>query len=411
MQAPHLIFLSYASPDRNRVLDWYDWLSSKGFEVWMDKRRLKGGQNWDFEIKRALQKASVVIVFLSCNSVDRRGYAQREIKAALDQAQEKLIEDIYLIPVMLDDGVAIPPELASIQVIRAEDGDQMEAAAEAITTQLERLGAETARIQGESELRWTITTHKDQWDGLPGYESSYQLPRFHSDVYPQVSEITQTLQGWLVSQVMAQRAVKFNQDSDCCNFGQSRFQRQNSWDASCGEPKLKGRVVTIAYTIWWYSAGAAHSNFGFQTFAFTLDPITQFTSLADLFLDKPAAFQLIQGTVREQLLGRSVEGMTNSGEAIQLSEDYVHNGTKDWEDFESFVFGKDGIEFLFGAYQVAPYAFGAQTASIPYALLAKLMQRHVACALGIEHLYYELKPWPFPLNDKEGPAAQAATDG
>ena len=69
----------------------------------MDKRRLKGGQNWDFEIKRALQKATVIVVFLSSNSVDRRGYAQREIKAALDQAGDKLIDDIYLIPVMLDE--------------------------------------------------------------------------------------------------------------------------------------------------------------------------------------------------------------------------------------------------------------------------------------------------------------------
>lgn len=410
MQDSHLVFLSYASPDRDRVLEWYDALSSKGLEVWMDKRRLKGGQNWDLEIKRALQKAAIIIVFLSENSVDRRGYAQREIKVALDQARDKLIDDIYLIPVMLDDGVVIPPELASIQVIRPEDGDQMEAATEAIAIQLERLGAETARIQGESQLRWTITTHKDQWDGLPGYESSYQLPRFQSEVYPQVGEITQILQGWLASQAMAERTVKFDQDPELCNFGQSRFRRQNSWDASCGDPKVKQRILTVAYTVSWYGAGAAHPNFGFRTFAFTLDPVTQITNLERIFLDKPEAFKLIQSTVREQLLNQDFNDTESDGDPLRLPEDFVNDGTKDWDSFSNFIFGEDGIEFLFGAYEVAPYAFGPQTASVSYDKLAKLIRLETACALGIEYLHQETKPWPFPVNDQVDLEEQAVTE-
>ena len=114
MDDHNLVFLSYASPDRDRVLEFHDYLSSQGFNVWMDKRRLKGGQNWDFQIKRALQQAVVIIVFLSSNSVDRRGYAQREIKLALDQARDKLIDDIYLIPVMLDRGIPIPEQLGFV---------------------------------------------------------------------------------------------------------------------------------------------------------------------------------------------------------------------------------------------------------------------------------------------------------
>lgn len=413
MDDQHVIFLSYASPDRDRVFEWFDYLAGKGFAVWMDKRRLKGGQNWDFEIKRALQKATIIVVFLSANSVDRRGYAQREIKAALDQARDKLIDDIYLIPVMLDVGVQIPAELDRIQVIKPEDGDQMQATADAVSTQLEKLGAETARIQGETELRWTITTHKDQWDGLPGYDSSYQVPRFHSETYPHVGDITEVIRGWLVGQIMSQREVKFDQSPDHLNFGQGRYRRQNSWEASCSEPKVKERVVTIAYTVWWYGAGAAHPNFGFQTFAFTLDPVTQITRLQDLFSDADAAFAIIQAEVRRHLLDLSFEGMTNDGEPLKLLEDQVHSGTETWDDFQTFIFGDEGIEFQFGAYHVAPYAFGPQSASVAYDAVVKLMRPHFACALGIEHLQYDHAPWPFPLTDeaKEGAEASAMDSG
>lgn len=42
-----LIFLSYSSPDYNAVLEFYEYLYSKNYDVWFDKRRLKPGQNWD----------------------------------------------------------------------------------------------------------------------------------------------------------------------------------------------------------------------------------------------------------------------------------------------------------------------------------------------------------------------------
>ena len=91
----HSIFISYASPDRERVLPYFNWLEKQGFNVWIDCRRLKAGQNWDFEIKRALDKATFVLMFVSNLSYDRRGYLQRELKLALDKLSEKLIDDIY----------------------------------------------------------------------------------------------------------------------------------------------------------------------------------------------------------------------------------------------------------------------------------------------------------------------------
>ena len=85
------------SPDKEKVLPYFDWLEKQGFNIWIDYRRLKPGQNWDFEIKLALDKATIVLMFISKLSYDRRGYLQRELKLALDKLSEKLIDDIYII--------------------------------------------------------------------------------------------------------------------------------------------------------------------------------------------------------------------------------------------------------------------------------------------------------------------------
>jgi hypothetical protein len=94
---PHLnseddfqIFVSYARPDQEWASELYEWLKRTGFNAWIDYKKLKPGQNWDYEISLALNKSSIVIILLSHNSVDRRGYVQRELKTALESSRRSL---------------------------------------------------------------------------------------------------------------------------------------------------------------------------------------------------------------------------------------------------------------------------------------------------------------------------------
>src|SRR4051812_2494692 len=96
------VFLSYASPDRTRVKRVFDALDSQGVKVWMDSECLLPGQNWEFEILRALESAALVIAFVSHNSVDRTGFVQKELKIACDKLRERPLSRAYLIPVRLD---------------------------------------------------------------------------------------------------------------------------------------------------------------------------------------------------------------------------------------------------------------------------------------------------------------------
>ena len=98
---PVKLFLSYGREDFEAVSDLYDRLEALGLRPWMDKRDLLPGQRWREIIPRQVQQSDLVLVCLSPQSVDKRGFFQREIRTALDAWKDKLQADIYLIPVRL----------------------------------------------------------------------------------------------------------------------------------------------------------------------------------------------------------------------------------------------------------------------------------------------------------------------
>ena len=98
------IFLCHASEDKAQVREVYHRLRAiDGFAPWLDEEDLLPGQDWDYEIKKALKASDFILIFLSRSSVAKRGYVQREMKLALDAWQELPEGTIHTIPVRLDD--------------------------------------------------------------------------------------------------------------------------------------------------------------------------------------------------------------------------------------------------------------------------------------------------------------------
>lgn len=97
------IFLCHSSGDKPAVREFYGRLSSDGMEPWFDEEDLLPGQDWAFEIHRAVSASDVVIVCLSRRSITKAGYVQKEIKVALDIADEQPEDAIFLIPVKLEE--------------------------------------------------------------------------------------------------------------------------------------------------------------------------------------------------------------------------------------------------------------------------------------------------------------------
>lgn len=97
------IFLCHASEDKVPVRKLYKRLTKDNFDVWFDEEKLLPGQQWDLEIKKAVRESDIIIICLSKNSINKEGYIQKEIRAALDVADEKPDGAIFLIPARLED--------------------------------------------------------------------------------------------------------------------------------------------------------------------------------------------------------------------------------------------------------------------------------------------------------------------
>ena len=378
-QAP-LIFLSYASPDQDRVDDFYQRLKAEGFNPWMDKYEIRGGQNWDFEIKKSLQRAAIIVIFLSENSINKRGYCQREIKAALDKAQEKLLDDIYVVPIALDPDLSIPHQLEGIHVIKSDKVDAFSELSRSISGQLTELGEHQSAVEETTGLRWTVETLSEQWDGLPGFEFRYDILRLRSNEFPEISKISDIMRGDAAAQLLDERRVKFGQSPEFYNFGQDRFRRQNALEVSCRTPLIIERVLSIVQEIYTWGAGAAHPNHGFVTMNFIVDPLIRLDRIEDIFQTEEHALSVIQTLVREIL-----SEIEEDGKAL-LDGEWINEGTSDWQHFQTYAFTSEGLLFLFAPYEVGPYAYGSHSAVVPYAQIAKLMKSEVAAAVGVEHL-------------------------
>jgi len=386
MEQGGLVFLSYSSNDRARIEPFYDYLNGKGLSVWMDVKRLRGGQNWDFEIKKALQQATIVIVFLSTNSVSKRGYVQKEIRIALDKAQEKLIDDIYIIPVLIDNGIVTPDHLSKIQCILCDVPNQMEAVYESVIAQMSKSDTNIKEIKGSSSINWNTLNYKESWDGLPGYDVSFQYHQFISLKYLNIDHVSRLISGWLFGQLMNERKVKIEQSSDLMNFAQEQFERQNTWDATCEEPLITEKMLSIVYNVYWYGAGAAHPNSFTKTFNFLIDPLILIEDFRNIFANEISAFEIIQGSARSQLKAFEIMDDEPGSEIYRLDEEWVDRGTESWDDFQSFFFKRDSIEIVFDPYSVATYALGRQIISIPYSLVWEHIYSHFKHALGIQYL-------------------------
>lgn len=93
------IFLSYAKEDKDRVASIYRKLLTERLNPWLDVKDLLPGQDWDKEIISAIRRARFVLVFLSNQSINKRGYIQKEIREALDVAEQMPDGEIFILPV------------------------------------------------------------------------------------------------------------------------------------------------------------------------------------------------------------------------------------------------------------------------------------------------------------------------
>jgi len=115
-RAPLKIFLCHSSGDKKAVRRLHARLTKDGFLPWLDQQDLLPGQDWEAEIKKAVRNSDVILVCLSPSSITKQGFVQKEIRMALDVADEKPDGMIFIIPALLK-ACAVPDRLRQWQWI------------------------------------------------------------------------------------------------------------------------------------------------------------------------------------------------------------------------------------------------------------------------------------------------------
>jgi hypothetical protein len=145
------IFLIHSSADNLAVRELYQRLRADGFDPWLDEEDLLPGQDWRQEILRAVRAADVVLVCLSRNSIGRSGYTQKEIKLALDVADEQPEGSIVVIPVRLEE-CNIPDRLHNLHGVNLFEEQGYERLVRALYYRANQLGIDNSRNQTDPSV-------------------------------------------------------------------------------------------------------------------------------------------------------------------------------------------------------------------------------------------------------------------
>ena len=76
---PLRVFLCHSSNDKPAMRELYQKLRAESWiEPWLDEEELYPGEDWDLAIEKAVEASDAVLVCLSNNSINKRGYVQKE---------------------------------------------------------------------------------------------------------------------------------------------------------------------------------------------------------------------------------------------------------------------------------------------------------------------------------------------
>ena len=97
------VFIAYVQEDAALATKLYREFEQRGFNTWLDKKKLFPGQNWPRAIEAAIERADFFVPCFSHNSVSKRGVFQSELRYALEVASRRPLDEMFIIPIRLDD--------------------------------------------------------------------------------------------------------------------------------------------------------------------------------------------------------------------------------------------------------------------------------------------------------------------
>lgn len=103
------VFIAYVTEEFEAASRLYDGLLAAGLSPWLDRRKLLPGQEWGPCIDRAIENADFFVPCFSKRALSKKGQFPYEVRLALRCADRMPLEDVYILPVRLDECIVPRP--------------------------------------------------------------------------------------------------------------------------------------------------------------------------------------------------------------------------------------------------------------------------------------------------------------
>lgn len=263
------VFISYAREDYKVAEEIYESLVQQRYSPWLDKKKLKVGANWDYEIQKALKKSTFVILLLSSTSVSKRGYVQREFRRAIEYSETKLIDDIYIIPILLDK-CEVPESLGKFQWIEIENDRLMDEIIDSLNYQRKKLLESTSKniIEINDYTSFSIDFNIDFPNTI---DYKCDLPLFYQNKFFDYQFVNTFIQQKALKIISQYRHFIIEDKEHLINIGYPDYDFNFYFEISHTVKNLNEKFLSL--TIFYNSyLGGAHPNMHIDTLNFAFNP-------------------------------------------------------------------------------------------------------------------------------------------
>lgn len=170
----------------------------------------------------------------------------------------------------------------------------------------------------------------------------------------------------MLSKWVLNRITQFRTDLDAMESpnATSRLPGDNRISVTYSLKVKTDHILGIAWDVYQQFAGAAHPSEVLNVMVYDLDTGRQLM-LADVFIPGSPYLKRLSQFCTQQL----TVAAANSG--YPLFEEGLRPIPK---NFENFLLRPEGLYIVFNPYQVAPYVAGVQEVTVPYTVVADLLQ-------------------------------------
>ncbi|MFB5745059.1 TIR domain-containing protein [Cedecea sp. S5-13] len=353
------IFLAHAKEDEKVTEELYERLKQLGYSPWMDIKDIPAGVNWDFEIQKNFSNSNIIILILSKVSTQKNGYIRREINDAIDKLKYHKLDDIVVIPLLID-GSDVPAYISSkIQFIDFTREDGWIILEKSLLLAASQQNLEISQGITYGEFLFTNGLFIEKYSKEPGHEIEIAYPIIKSKIYPKSSELISNYYSGRVSEII------FNQRTSIWPM-EWQWDKENpsSYTSFYNEGYniafCNNNIISIIHGYYWYGAGAAHPNSNIKTTNFVItdeDYAIKF-ELYDVFTDDLAREGISK--IKSKIISETEKAFwEKTGE--RPSEDDIRTFSEGIinSNLDNFTVNADGFTFHFAPYEIHCYALGS----------------------------------------------------